>query len=127
MKPFANTPGDDANSIFNEAMSLFDKLFAAQELEPVVYDFLEAWWDGDYENAYDLLSSDSPLRNGLARDEWVALRQRWHEEAQPENGRAPHIRELDEDIEDELDNDEEKEDAGQVGISRVGSDESNFT
>jgi len=124
MKPFADTPSDDANSIFNEAMSLFDKLFAAQELEPVVYDFLEAWWDGDYEKAFDFLSSNSPLLDGLPRDEWVALRQRWHNEAQPEEGRAPHVLELGEDIEDDGLDDETDDDLDGVADEDEQEEES---
>ena len=37
----------------------------------VVTNFVEAWVDGDYDIAYELLSEDSSLREGLTEEEWV--------------------------------------------------------
>lgn len=49
----------------------------------VVVNFVESWVDGDYSIAYDLLSSDSPLREGLSKDEWIERRESWADEANP--------------------------------------------
>ena len=49
----------------------------------VVVNFVESWVDGDYDIAYDLLSSDSPVREGLSKDEWVERRDAWSDEANP--------------------------------------------
>jgi len=49
----------------------------------VVVNFVESWVDGDYELAYDLLSSDSPIREGLSKDDWVERREAWADEALP--------------------------------------------
>ena len=51
----------------------------------VVVNFVESWVDGDYELAYDLLSSDSPIREGLSKDEWVERREDWADEALPDD------------------------------------------
>lgn len=54
-------------------------------LEPqeVVINFVESWINGEYDIAYDLLSSDSALREGLSREEWIERRETWAEEADP--------------------------------------------
>lgn len=52
-------------------------------LKDVVIDFVESWSDGDYETAYDLLTTDSPIREGLSKDEWVERRETWADEANP--------------------------------------------
>lgn len=49
----------------------------------IVEDFLEYWTEGEFAEAYDLLTSTSPLRGGLTRDAWVASRQAWAAEAKP--------------------------------------------
>jgi tetratricopeptide (TPR) repeat protein len=49
----------------------------------VVINFVESWADGDYDRAYDLLSDDSPIREGLTRDEWIERREDWSEKADP--------------------------------------------
>ena len=51
--------------------------------QDVVVNFVESWVDGDYDLAYDLLSSDSLLREGLSRDEWIERRDDWADEANP--------------------------------------------
>ncbi len=51
--------------------------------QQVVVNFVEAWGDGDYDLAYDLLSSDSPIREGLTKDEWIERREDWADEADP--------------------------------------------
>ena len=49
----------------------------------VVVTFVEFWVNGDFELAYELLSADSTLREGLSKDEWIERREAWLEEADP--------------------------------------------
>jgi tetratricopeptide (TPR) repeat protein len=60
--------------------------FDLHDLSPkdVVVNFIQFWVDEDYDLAYDLLASDSPLREGLSRDEWAERRQTWAYEAVPD-------------------------------------------
>ncbi|GAC1357271.1 MAG: hypothetical protein NVS4B11_06890 [Ktedonobacteraceae bacterium] len=51
--------------------------------EDIIEHFLEHWFEGEHEAAYDLLATTSPLRDGLTRDEWVARRRTWAAEARP--------------------------------------------
>jgi tetratricopeptide (TPR) repeat protein len=52
--------------------------------EDAVSLFLEAWTDDeDFETAYDLLAQDSPLREGLSRDEWIDRRENWAMQTAP--------------------------------------------
>jgi len=81
---------------------ILDTFFPGMANEEVVGDFIDAWSSEDYEMAYDLLSSNSPLRDGLSREEWVERRQQWQQEAQPANINVAFIAEHDEDLEDEL-------------------------
>jgi len=53
--------------------------------EDVVTNFVESWVNGEYDTAYDLLSSDSALREGLSREEWIERREAWSEEASPDD------------------------------------------
>ncbi|HKV02691.1 MAG TPA: hypothetical protein VJQ26_11230, partial [Ktedonobacteraceae bacterium] len=55
------------------------------DLDPqaVVINFVESWINGEYDITYDLLSSDSALREGLSREEWIERREAWAEEADP--------------------------------------------
>ncbi len=55
----------------------------AFEPEDVVNEFIEAWTDGEYEFAYELLSSESELREGLSQEEWIERRRTWAEQARP--------------------------------------------
>ncbi|HEX6551261.1 MAG TPA: tetratricopeptide repeat protein [Ktedonobacteraceae bacterium] len=50
-----------------------------RDLSPqdVVTTFVESWVNDDYDTAYDLLSNNSPLREGLSLDEWVERREEW--------------------------------------------------
>jgi predicted Zn-dependent protease len=61
----------------------------------VALGFLEAWFDGDFEFAYDLLAKDSSLREGLTKQKWVEKRQQWAEEAQPTRLESSFIKEHD--------------------------------
>ncbi|WP_376794980.1 tetratricopeptide repeat protein [Thermogemmatispora sp.] len=51
--------------------------------EELVLTFIGAWSLGDFGLAYDLLTPQSPLREGLSREEWIARRRAWADEAQP--------------------------------------------
>ncbi len=80
----------------------------------MVAGFLDTWLRGDYEAAYTALAKDSPLREGLTSEEWVARRLSWAEQAHPTQGKSEiayrHEDEDDEDedfAEDEDDEDEE--------------------
>ncbi|HEX3643423.1 MAG TPA: hypothetical protein VHV10_19220, partial [Ktedonobacteraceae bacterium] len=53
------------------------------EEEEVIINFLGAWSFGDYGLAYDLLTHDSSIRDGLSRDEWIECHRPWHKEAHP--------------------------------------------
>lgn len=55
------------------------------ESENVVDDFLTAWVEGDYEDAYQLLAKGSDLREGLSHEAWVERREAWAAEAHPDN------------------------------------------
>jgi tetratricopeptide (TPR) repeat protein len=59
--------------------------FISPDLEPdeVAGTFVGGWSLGDYSLVYDLLSHSSSLREGMERDEWVAQRRAWADEAHP--------------------------------------------
>lgn len=61
------------------------RTFINPELEDqeVIVNFLGAWSLGDYGLAYDLLTPESSIRNGLARDEWIERHRAWFDEAKP--------------------------------------------
>ena len=52
--------------------------------EKVVATFVNYSIDGDFDIAYELLASDSSLREGLSKEEWVERRESWLEEADPD-------------------------------------------
>ena len=81
--------GVDA-SLFSELQSLLSEakgLLGNSEHEETVSSFVEAWSAGDYENAYELLASNSPLREGLSIEDWVTRRNQWQEQAKPQNSK----------------------------------------
>src|SRR5260370_3859399 len=49
----------------------------------VVGNFGGGWAMGDYGLCFDLLVSNSPLLEGLSRDEWIDQRRKWADEAHP--------------------------------------------
>ena len=51
--------------------------------QEVVMTFVESWVNGDYDTAYDLLASESPLREELSGDEWIERREEWADAANP--------------------------------------------
>ena len=69
--------------------------FISPELEAdeVIGNFIGAWSLGDYGLCFDLLASDSPLHEGLARDEWIDLRRKWADEARPARFEMSFLRE----------------------------------
>lgn len=63
------------------------------EEQEVIVNFLGAWVFGDYGLAYDFLTQDSNLRDGLSRDEWIELHRVWHQEAHPVRMKLGFVRE----------------------------------
>ncbi|HCI82327.1 MAG TPA: hypothetical protein DHW02_21845, partial [Ktedonobacter sp.] len=61
------------------------RTFVHPELEDqeTLINFLGAWSMGDFGLAYDLLSPDSNIRNGLDRNEWIERHRAWFDEAKP--------------------------------------------
>src|SRR6266567_922451 len=51
--------------------------------QEVVTTFVESWVNGDYDTSYQLLTSDSPVRQGLSEEEWIERREAWSDEANP--------------------------------------------
>ncbi|MGZ6389837.1 MAG: tetratricopeptide repeat protein [Ktedonobacterales bacterium] len=72
-----------------------DVFLVGRDLEPdeTVANWIGAWSFGDYALAYDLLAVDHPLRQRQTRDEFIALRRRWAEEAKADGLRLTLIRE----------------------------------
>ena len=71
------------------------KTFINPDLDPdeIVGNFIGAWTLGDFGLCFDLLASDSPLSEGLSRDEWVDLRRKWADEAHPARYEPHFLRE----------------------------------
>jgi len=76
-------------------------LLSGSRVEEAVSAFLDSWAQGDYEAAYDLLTSNSPMREGLSSDEWAEHRRQWSAEAHPENLKLTFMQERDEESEEE--------------------------
>ena len=70
---------DDEDEEDEEPVSLHDL-----SPEKVVPTFVNYYVEGDFDIAYDLLASDSSLREGLSKEEWVERRNTWLEEADPD-------------------------------------------
>ncbi|GCE20311.1 hypothetical protein [Dictyobacter kobayashii] len=68
-----------------EADAVSERTFVTPEMEPqeVVVNFIGAWSFGDYGLAYDLLTTNSPVRDNLTRDEWIQQHRAWFDEAHP--------------------------------------------
>lgn len=84
------TEGD----LIAQFQSLFEgnsDLLGGPEYITVVENFLEDWTDGDYGDAIEYLASDSPLREGLTDEAWVASREQWAETAHPSDLRITFI------------------------------------
>ena len=61
------------------------RTFVDPKLDPeqVIANFVGGWSLGDFGLAYDLLTGDSSIREGLTRDEWIERRRAWADEAHP--------------------------------------------
>lgn len=53
--------------------------------QDIVANFVEGWVDGELGMVYQLLSQDSPLREGLTKDEWIDRRDEWAEKFEPDD------------------------------------------
>lgn len=62
------------------------RTFINPDLEPdeVAMNAVGSWSVGDYGLFYDLLATDSSIREGLDRDEWIEQRYKWADEAHPQ-------------------------------------------
>ncbi|MFI5272848.1 MAG: tetratricopeptide repeat protein, partial [Ktedonobacterales bacterium] len=63
------------------------------EADETVVNWIGAWSLGDYGLAYDLLGDDNPIHRAQTREEYVALRRQWAEEAKPNGLRVTLVRE----------------------------------
>jgi hypothetical protein len=57
----------------------------------VVGTFVNVWAEQDYDLAYDFLSEDSALREGLSREDWIKRRETWAAEAAPNDFEPSYI------------------------------------
>lgn len=89
----------EPNKEFRQALALVQRLilhasevgedrgltFISHDLEPdmLVANFAGAWSMGDYGLCYDLLTHDSALLEGQARNEWIKMHRQWSDEARP--------------------------------------------
>src|SRR5260370_297346 len=64
--------------------------------EDVVYEFIDARTDEEYDFEYELLSSESELREGLSQEEWIERHRAWAEHAQPGELFIAFVREFEE-------------------------------
>jgi len=71
------------------------RTFINPDLAPdeIVANFTGGWSLGDFGLCFDLLASDSPLLEGLPKDEWVDLRRKWADEAHPSRFEPRFLRE----------------------------------
>jgi len=86
LEQITNADADANDPILTELQSLFagaENLFVEDETVEIVHDFITEWTDGNYEEAYDHLSSSSSLRAGLSREDWATQRRAWFDEAHP--------------------------------------------
>ena len=63
------------------------------EVDEIAATFVSAWSLGDFGLTYDLLANDSPLREGLERDEWIERHHSWANEARPSRFELGFVRE----------------------------------
>ncbi len=107
--PASFSPLNQSSNFMEQLMSIL------LNPEETVAGFLDRWLQGDYEAAYSALASDSPLREGLSSEEWVAQRRAWAEQAQPSQGRSDIAYNLDEN-EDEEDEDEDEDEMDEENV-----------
>ncbi len=63
------------------------------DADEVAGNFIGGWSLGDYGLCFDLLASNSPIREGLSRDEWIDQRRKWADEARPTRFEMSFLRE----------------------------------
>ncbi len=95
----------------NDAFNEFDDEDDDSDIldgENVIERFLRYWGQRDFELAYDLLTTNSPLKEGLSREEWTARRQIWATEAELDSdslkvdvGYTLEVEDLPDDLDDE--------------------------
>ena len=118
------TSPEAGDPILTELQSLFagaEDFFAEDETVETVHDFITEWAEGSFEEAYDHLASTSPLRDGLAREEWVARRRTWFDAAHPAKLELTFVDPVDDVVEvDEIDEAGEiDEDETEIGLPTV--------
>jgi tetratricopeptide (TPR) repeat protein len=108
LEPEKSDAGQPQELRIDEARNLLDQLMTL-ELGPeeTVAGFLDTWLRGDYEAAYTTLAKDSPLREELPAEEWVARRLTWAEQAHPTQGKSEIAFRHDDDDEDIADDEDD--------------------
>ncbi|MBE3560952.1 MAG: tetratricopeptide repeat protein [Ktedonobacteraceae bacterium] len=76
------------SSLSNELQSFL----VGSRTEEAVATFLQDWAEGRYGKAYNQLASNSPLREGLAREQWIARRRQWRQNALPHDFKIDFLR-----------------------------------
>ncbi len=88
------------DGILSELQSLMagaGDFFTGPAYMDAVADFIEGWSQQNYEQVYDLLATDSPLREDLTREQWIERRTAWNDLAHPTNQQVNFIHELTDD------------------------------
>ena len=98
------------------------ELLEGSEAEDTAATFLDEWAKGNYEEAYDLLASTSPLREGLSREEWIERRQQWSAQAQPLQLKVAFIQERQGEDDDEEEDEFEGPYTVEIGWSLAHGD-----
>lgn len=80
----ASDPGED------RGLTFINPELTDQE---VAINFLGAWSMGDFSLAYDFLSQNNVLQEGLSREEWVQRHREWYDEAHPARLELGFVRE----------------------------------
>jgi tetratricopeptide (TPR) repeat protein len=72
-----------------------DRPLVATDIEPdeLIVNWLGMWSFGDFGGAYDLLAPEHSIRREMTRDDYVASRRQWFDDAQPAALRLTLVRE----------------------------------
>ncbi|GCE06291.1 tetratricopeptide repeat protein [Dictyobacter aurantiacus] len=100
IESFTQSDEPEEDSFMSELQSLFGQaegLMGAPEHLDTVTEFLQEWGNQHYDEVAGYLSKESPLREGLSEEDWVARRQSWAEKVRPDDLQISFI----EPIEDE--------------------------
>ncbi len=80
--------------------------------ENIIERFLRSWGQGEFEACYDLLATNSPLKEGLTREAWIERRQTWATAAELNTSASKvDVGYALEDLDESLEADEEELDA----------------